>query len=414
MTGLLNINTYHYRRGGADVVSFEHMRLFAERGWPVAAFAMHHPANEPSPWSRHFVEEIEYGRPYPWPKKIRKAGQAIYSVEARRNLAGLLDVFPAGIAHLHNIYHHISPSILPLLKQRGLRTVMTAHDLKLACPAYRMHDGRAVCERCRSGFLLSCTLNRCLHGSLALSALVTVESSVHRLLGLYRRHLDAIVCPSRFYRDTLIAWGWPADRLVPIPNPVRGLGGPVAPVPPGRHVLYFGRLSAEKGLATLIRAAAAAGVRVVLAGEGPERSALERLAAACGADVVFRGRLDAAALAAEIDAARACVLPSEWYENAPMSLVEAAARGRITIGSDIGGIPEMIRPGETGFLFKTGSLADLAARLRAVADLPDARLHAMGMAAAAFVRGAFGDAGYVAAMTDLYRSLGVRIAAGTA
>ncbi|MQT13462.1 glycosyltransferase family 4 protein [Rhizobiales bacterium Sp-1] len=388
------------------------MRLFAERGWPVAAFAMHHPANEPSPWSRHFVAEIEYGRPYSWSEKLRKAGQAIYSLEARRNLAGLLDAFPAEIAHLHNIYHHLSPSILPVLKRRGLKTVMTAHDLKLACPAYRMHNGRTVCERCRSGFLLPCTLRRCLHGSLALSALVTLESSVHRLLGLYRRHLDAVVCPSRFYRDTLIAWGWPADRLVHIPNPVRGLDGAVAPVPPGRHVLHFGRLSQEKGLATLIRAAAAAAVPVVLAGEGPERAGLERLAAACGADIVFRGRLDGAALAAEIDAARACVLPSEWYENAPMSLVEAAARGRITLGAAIGGIPEMIRPGETGFLFKTGSVADLASRLREVATLPDVRLTTMGTAAAAFVRGAFGEAAYVAAMTDLYRSLGVRIPAG--
>lgn len=411
MSGLLNINTYHYRRGGADVVSFEHMRLFAECGWPVAAFAMHHPANEPSPWSRHFVEEIEYGRPYSLPEQLGKAGQAIYSLEARRNLAGLLDVFPAEIAHLHNIYHHLSPSILPLLKRRGIPTVMTAHDLKLACPAYRMHDGRAVCERCRSGFLLACTLRRCLHGSWTLSALVTLESSLHRLLGLYRRHLDAIVCPSRFYRDTLIAWGWPADRLVHIPNPVRALDRPFSPAPPGRHVLYFGRLSAEKGLATLIRAAADAGVPVVLAGEGPERPALERLAAACGADAAFRGRLDAAALAAEIDAARVCVLPSEWYENAPMSLVEAASRGRITIGADIGGIPEMIRPGETGFLFKAGSFADLATRLREVADLPDARLREMGAAAAAFVRAEFSESAYVAAMTDLYRSLGVRIPA---
>src|SRR5262249_8776576 len=160
-------------------------------------------------------------------------------------------------------------------------------------------------------------------------------------------NVERFVVPSRFVIDKLVEWGWDRDRFVHIPNFVetarfepRGT--------PGRSFLYFGRVSPEKGLDTLIRAGALARVPVTIVGAGAEREALERLAADVGADATFLGHQTGEALHDAIRSARAVVLPSTWYENAPLSVLEAYALHRPVIGSDIGGIPELIRDGETG------------------------------------------------------------------
>lgn len=138
MARLLSLNTYNYRRGGSDVVFLEHDAMFRAQGWDTAVMAMHHPKNDPSPWSQFFADEIEFGHKYGALDKLAMAGKVIYSGEAKRKISALLDKFPTDVAHAHCIYHHLSPSVLDELKQRGIPTVMTAHDLKLACPAYKM------------------------------------------------------------------------------------------------------------------------------------------------------------------------------------------------------------------------------------------------------------------------------------
>ena len=151
MPRLLSINTYHYRRGGSDVVYLDHARLMEEMGWSNAFFAMHHPDNLPTPWSRHFIDELEFGYSYtPW-QKLVMASKVIWSFEAQRKLRALIDEYRPDIAHLHCIYHHHSPSILHTLSEAGVPAVLTAHDLKIACPAYKMLNRTGVCERCRDG-----------------------------------------------------------------------------------------------------------------------------------------------------------------------------------------------------------------------------------------------------------------------
>jgi glycosyltransferase involved in cell wall biosynthesis len=301
---LLAINNYFYRRGGAETVFLEEMELFAGIGWDVVPFAMHHPENLPSPWADYFVSEIEYGRNYGALAKARHAASVIYSREAQRNIGRLIEVARPTIAHAHNVYHHLSPAIFPTLKAAGVPTVMTVHDLKLACPAYKMLRDGKVCERCRGGHVENVLLNRCIKNSAALSSLVLLETIVHRGLGLYRNNVDRFVVPSRFYRDKLVEWGFAADRLVCVPNFV-ALPAEPPPGEEGDYVLYAGRLAPEKGISTLIRAAASAGQHLVIAGTGPEEAALRRLAAELDADVDFPGYLSGAALSRTIRAARA-------------------------------------------------------------------------------------------------------------
>lgn len=408
MPRLLNINTYHYRRGGADAVYLDHGALFARAGWESGWFAMHHPRNEQTHWSRFFVDEIELGHDYPAWRKLAIAKQVIHSRSHARALHRLLDAFPADIAHVHNIRHHIGANVLAELKRRGVPVVLTVHDLKLLCPAYRMHDGTGVCEACKSHAVFHCATRRCMHGSLPLSALISVESAVHRLTGAYRRYVDRIVCPSRFYLEKHVEWGFPRAQLVHIPNDV-ALVPPAFFAPPGDYFCYFGRLSFEKGLETLVRAAAIARVSLHLVGEGPQEIALRALAAEAGADVTFHGHRAGDALFDVVRGARACVLPSEWYENAPKSVLEAFNHARPVIGAAIGGITELIEHGHTGWLFASGDVGALAAQLRAVRDADDAVIAEVGAHAAAFVLGKFSTERYLRDMSALYAELGVAV-----
>mgnify|MGYP001807286753 CR=1 FL=1 len=406
MPRLLNINAYHYRRGGSDAAYLEHGALFEAAGWQSGWFAMHHPMNEATPWSHYFVDEIELGHRYSLARKLAIAGQVIHAPAHRRSMARLLDDFPADVAHVHLIQHHIAPTILTELKRRRVPIVHTAHSLKLLCPSQRMHDGQAICERCRPHAVWHCAARRCMHGSLPLSLLVTAESAAHRITGAYREAIDRVVCPSRFYLEKHVEWGWPREKLVYIPNDFTV--PPLREVPaPGDYLCYFGRLSFEKGLATLIRAVAMAGMPLALVGEGPQEQALRVLAAEVGVRVTFHGRLSGEALFQVVRGARACVLPSEWYENAPKSVLEAFGLGKTVVGADIGGISELIVPGQTGWLFESGSVAALATTLARVRDTPDEVLVQMGGDAAAFARRAFSTDLYLRRMRALYAELGV-------
>lgn len=407
MPTLLSVNNYYYRRGGAETVFLEHNQMFEQAGWKTVPFAMKHPRNQPSEWSGYFVEEIEFGSEYSLLQKLAMVPKVIYSVEARQKLSRLLDAAKPDICHAHNIYHHISPSILGLLHERGVPTVVTLHDLKIACPAYNMLAPDGVCERCRGGRLYNVALNKCIKGSRMLSSVVMAESVLHRALGSWSRCVDRFVVPSRFYVDKFCEWGYPRERFAHIPNFI-DISQYAAGAQPGEAFLFFGRLSREKGVATLIRAAAQAGVALDIAGTGPQEEELKALAQSLQARVRFLGYLSGAGLHEAIRAARAVVLPSEWYENAPMSVLEAYAFGKTVIGANIGGIPELIRTGTTGWLFPSGDSEALAAVLREAAALPADSLMAMGADARLWVESDFSSTRYMERMRELYRGLGVQ------
>ena len=406
MTTLLAVNNYYYRRGGAEAVFLDHNRLFEAEGWRVVPFAMRHPRNLASPWADYFVEEIEYGRRYSLGDRLVRVPKVVYSFEARRRLAALLDRVRPDAAHAHNVYHHLSPSVLWALHARGVPTVLTLHDLKIACPAYTMLAPDGVCERCRGGRLYEVVRHRCLKGSLPLSLVAYAEATLHRRLRTYERCVARLVVPSRFYATRLAEWGIASAKLVHVPNFVAA--GDYEPrYAPGRRFVYVGRLVREKGVATLIRAAARAGVGVRVIGAGPESQALQSLARTLAANVEFTGHLVGPALRDAIAGARAVVLPSEWYENAPLALLEAYALGKPVIGAHIGGIPELIREGETGTAFASGSVDELAARLVEFASRPDDQLAALGAEARRVAETEYSPRRYRERILDVYRDAGL-------
>ncbi|ACA19300.1 glycosyl transferase group 1 [Methylobacterium sp. 4-46] len=403
---LLSVNNYFYRRGGADVVFLEQNELFEAAGWEVAPFAMQHPQNLPTPWASYFVDEIELGRRYGVGRSITNAGRVMYSLQARSRLAKLLDRFRPDIAHIHNIYHHLSPSILPLMRARGIPIVMSVHDMKLVCPAYTAFRDGQVCRACQGAKLYNAVRYRCLKGSRLLSGFVALETSLHRLLGLYASNVSRFVVPSRYYRDILLEAGWPSEKVAHVPNFVDPSHYDPSPEIGDRFV-YFGRLDRLKGIETLLRAAAQAGVPLTLAGRGPDEDSFRQLAESLGSDVHFAGHLDRPGLAALLRTARAAVLPSVWNENAPVSVLEAYAAGRPVIASRIAGIPELIREGETGVLVPPGNVAALADALSDFAAMPPGRVAALGAAARAWAARDFSPEAYRSRVLGLYAELGV-------
>ena len=407
MATLLSINNYYYHRGGAEAIFFAHNKMFEALGWRVASFAMKHPLNLNTPWSEYFVEQIEFGEEYSLGQKLVRIPKVIYSFEARRKLGRLLDSSRPDVCHAHNIYHHISPSILGLLQRRGIPTVVTLHDLKIACPQYQMLAPDGICERCRGGRLHNVALHRCIKGSVWLSTVVMAEAVLHRLLGSYRRCVSIFVVPSRFYIDKFVDWGMPRSKFRHIPNFVDAQR--FAPrYAPGKAFVYFGRVSREKGLATLIRSAAAARCPLLIAGTGPALEEMRALATRLAADVKFLGYLEGGALHEIIRGARATVLPSEWYENAPVSVLEAYALGKPVIGANIGGIPELIHENETGLTFSSGNEPSLIAALRAIAERSDAQVQEMGRHARSWVEEQFTTDVYRERILQTYHELGVQ------
>jgi glycosyltransferase involved in cell wall biosynthesis len=410
MPRLLALNNYYYDRGGSEAIFFAHNRMLEELGWDIVPFSMEHSQNHATPYAKYFIEDLDAHGKYSLMQKVSRIPKVIYSFEARRKLDELLRVVQPDIAHGHNIYHHISPSILSLLKGRGIPTVLTLHDLKIACPAYNMLAPDGVCERCKGGKIHNVVRNRCINGSAAMSFVIMLEAAVHKLLGSYRRYVDAFVVPSRFYIEKFSEWGMPASMFRYVPNFV-DVGRYSPKYETGNAFLYFGRVIRQKGVGTLIRAAAAARSKLLIAGTGPEMEEMKALAASLQADVTFLGHLSGQQLHETIGSCRAVVLPSEWYENAPVSLLEAYALGKPVIGARIGGIPEMIRENETGACFTSGDVDSLREALEDFQARPARQLQDMGAAGRRWVAEDFTVAMYRQRMMSVYRELGVPAAA---
>ncbi|MDE2577604.1 MAG: glycosyltransferase [Hyphomicrobiales bacterium] len=407
---LLGVHRIHYRKGGAEAVHFDHLALFREHGWTCAEFVMDHPLNEPSEWSSYFPS---YFDPPGGLKGLPATPRFFHSSEARAKFARLLDDFKPDIIHAHGLYQQLTSAIVAPARARNIPFVYTLHDFKLICPAYFFYNRKkGVCEECRGGAQWRCAVNNCCD-NFAKSALYAADGLYQWRKGEMRHDIARYIAPSRFLARKYAEHGFDAERIRYVPNffetqddaPADAAMMATLRARHGRYLAYFGRLSQEKGVSLLIDAAHAAKTPLVLVGDGPQRADLEAQVRALGADCVFVGHQSGPALWAHVEAAVAVALPSIWYENAPKSILEAQARGKPAIVSELGGLPEMVEDGVTGFICKSGdraSLADCIARLFA---LEPGALAAMGEKARASARTNFTRERYYREMARVYAEL---------
>jgi glycosyltransferase involved in cell wall biosynthesis len=324
------------------------------------------PRNVASPWAAHFVPEVDYGSAR-GVGALRAAVRAIYSNDAKRRMAALIQEWRPDVCHLHNFHHQLSPSIVDALREARVPAVHTLHDYKVVCPNYLLFTEGRPCTRCAGGRFHNAIAHRCVRDGIAASAVGCVESAVHRARGTLERGIRLFVAPSRFLAAKVREMGFRGAVRV-VPNGLDVSAVPTA-ASPGEGFLYAGRLSHEKGVGVLVKAVARArGVRLAIAGTGPEEDALRGAAAASAPDrIEFLGVLPREELLRRVRASRAVVLPSLWYENAPMSALEALASGVPVVASAIGGLPEIVREGESGLTAPPGDVSALADRLELLA-----------------------------------------------
>ena len=407
----ISVTSYYYRRGGAEAVMLDQNELLESAGWKIIPFAMEYEKNFDTEYDDYFVEEIDFATQYAPVEKVRKAVKSVYSLEARREIGRLIDDVRPDIVHAHNVYHHLTPAIFGAIKKKGVPSVMTVHDLKIGCPSKLMLAPDGVCERCKGGKTWNAVAQRCQKDSRALSAVVALETTLHNVLGSYRKNVDLFILPSHFHTNKLVDWGLPKEKARYLPNAV-DVSELVPDYTPGERFVFVGRLSEEKGLLTFVKAVGASGTKATIVGTGPQEDELRQTVEATGADVEFAGYQTGDPLFELIRGARALVLPSECYENAPVVLLEAYGVGTPVLGSDLGGIPELIRPDETGLLATAGDVESFATQLRAYDDMPDATISAMGRAGRQFVEERFGRDLYLQGLLDIYRELGVKAKVG--
>lgn len=358
-------NKYWYLKGGAERYVFDLAAMLQERGHQVVPFAMKGAKNLPTPWTKHFVSEVQTARvTFGW-QGLRTAARMLYSFEARKKFAALVEEVHPDVLHVHNIYHQMSPSFLPIARENGIPAVLTAHDYSLISPNYNLfHHGR-IDEPKAAGDFSGMVGRRAVKDSVLATALTVFETKLHDALRLYAANVDRIIAPSAFMKAMLVRFGVPEELVVLVPHPIEAHLWTPSDAATGTYALYVGRLSEEKGVDTLIRAAAKVpGIPVRIVGTGPEEAKLKALAKELGAaNVRFDGFQEGAALKALYAGARFLVVPSLWYEVFGLIVLEAYAAGKPVIASQIGGLGELVQDGETGVLVSAGDVEDLAEQM---------------------------------------------------
>lgn len=363
---VLLVNKFHYVKGGSETYYFSLGDLLKKRGHQVIWFSMKDDRNLPCDQSKYFVNNVDFnaaGNP------VKSAGAALhllYSREAGRKFARLLDDEKPDIIHLNIFQSQLTGSIVDEAYKRHIPIVYTAHDLKSICPNYLMMHHQKVCEQCLGGDYWHCFANSCMKASRAKSLLASMEAYVYKLRKTYQK-IDYVITPSLFYKNKLEA----ADIFrCPIEHVKNFLpkGTVYEEGSRGDYFLYFGRLTREKGIHTLIKAFSKAHVeeKLLIVGSGPEEERLRSLVKELGMEdkILLLGFKSGEELK-EIVANTLCVcLPSEWYENGPYSILEAQALGRPAIVSDYGGLPELVENGRTGYIIEAGNVSDLTGKIR--------------------------------------------------
>ncbi|OAV75532.1 GDP-mannose-dependent alpha-mannosyltransferase [Bacteroidales bacterium Barb7] len=397
---ILQINKYYYQKGGAETVFFNTIKLLQENGHTVIPFSLKSDRNKPSDYSSFFVDYPELSESGLL-SKIENLPAFIYNREAARQLERLLQKEKPDLAHIHLLFNSLSVSILPVLRNYKIPVVMTVHDYRLICPAYTFTDGNGnICEKClKRKSYWQCTANKCSKRNIPNSLLLSAEAYFRKYFLSPADYINRFIFVSRFSRDKHIeasaAFGGKSAFLYNFTS-VKNNDA----VRKSDYILYFGRLSEEKGISTLTDAIEGTRINLKIVGTGPLSDRLKK----DNPGVEFTGFKSGDELKKYIQEALFVVVPSEWYENNPMTVIESMTLGTPVIGSRIGGIPELVHDGETGFLFEAKSSAKLKEVLKKALSIPHEDYEQMCLAASHFAKENFSADTHYQKLLQLYNT----------
>jgi glycosyltransferase involved in cell wall biosynthesis len=377
-------------------------------GHSVIPFAMQHERNRKTPYAQYFASKVDlsYDRKKTFWNEIKTAGRIIYSFEAQRKLASLIGDTKPDIAHVRNVYHQLTPSVLWTLNKMGIPTVLTIADYKIICPAYGAFVQGRPCLECRGKLFYKTVQKKCVRDSLVESTLLAIESTLHQLiLDSYRKNVDIFISPSEFVRQKMIGAGLPENKLVHLPH-FCDSSKFIPEYESDNYIVFFGRIDHRKGLQTLLNAMQQfKTLNLLILGEGPERNNLEDYIRTNNiSNVTFLGHKDGEELISIVKRAKFCILPSESYETFGNTILESFACGKTVIASRIGAIPELINDGENGYLFEPGNVDDLVSKINLLESNHN-RILEMGKCARVTVEEKYKPEDHYQKLITIYKSL---------
>lgn len=353
---ILLANKFYYRRGGDCICMLNLEQLLSEHGHDVAIFAMQHPENLPTPWGKYFPSEIKFK---PGMGMIEALARPFGTAEVKQKFTALLEDFKPDVVHLNNIHSQLSPVIAELAHMKDVKVVWTLHDYKLLCPRYDcLKNGIDICEKCFFD-KKEVLKNKCMKNSKLASYLSYWEAQKWNKAKL-EAYTDTFICPSRFMADKMKQGGFNKDKLYSLCNFIDVKKCRKEKYDKDEYYCFIGRLSHEKGVKTLIEAANKLPYTLKIVGGGPLESEMRALAKE---HIEFVGFKQWDEVKDIVGNARFCVIPSEWYENNPMSVIETQCLGTPVLGANVGGIPELIEKGVTGMVFESRNVEQLKRKI---------------------------------------------------
>ncbi len=354
---ILLINNLHQIFGGGDAVALAERQLLENHGNEVIVYTRHN-------------DEIKN---YKLRDKVALFLDAIYSLRTRREIRALVRVSRPDVAYVHNVFPLISPSVYHTLYALRIPTVHVVHDFRLWCPNAVFYTNGHICERCKYGNFTNAFLHRCYRESYLLSALYSASLSLNRLCRMMDK-IDAFVCLTESSKQKLIEVRIPIEKIFIKPNFIAAPAVHSASSNgTNNYILYIGRLSAEKGLWTLVRAFERLGEAVLrIVGAGPLEDSLKTYVRDKGLrNIEFQGYRQGREKCELLKNSLFTVVPSEWYETFGLVVLEAYAAGKPVLGARLGSLPWIIEENKSGILFEPGNVDDLVNKVVYLLNRPD-------------------------------------------
>ncbi len=377
---VLVVNKFHFLSGGAERYFLSIAEALRARGVGAIPLSIRYSETLPTPYERYFVEPAipeqaaRIARTKPgFMGQLRLAQQVIYNPRVKEAVRKIHEDFHPDVAYLLNINNHLSPSVIDACIQYGVPVVMRLSDFNLVCASNMYYRDGHPCMDCKKGFHHA-LIHRCVHGSLARTAVGVFANSVHRWIGVYQR-VSAFVTPTHFMKNELRELGFPSDRIFQI-NTFASPEPDLEPDFERPSIIYVGRFVEYKGGHLAIRAFAQSRcrqrVRLVLVGDERDEESVrlkrlvEELRCPNVEFVPFESQKQK--VVERIQRSLFVLVPSLFYENLPNVILEAFSCGRPVVATRFGSIPEVVQDGKNGLLFEYGNAADLSSKIDSLVE----------------------------------------------
>ena len=407
---ILLIHKFHNMLGGTETFHYNLAEALKAAGHEVIYFSMQDDRNIPCPQDKYFVSNVDYNNPgLKGLKKVKVGLKLIYNFEAKRKIEQLIKDEKPDIAHIGLLHRQITFSVVDVLKKYSIPIVMHLHELTAVCPCYTMlrPDG-TICSDCATKGYWNCVKNKCMKGSRTKSLLAFAEAKFLQF-GRYYNKIDTYIAECKFYQHLVQKAHFTDSPIIQMNNFLPVNQEYKAFYEHENYILYFGRYAREKGVLTILKAYSKlkCSEKLVLVGKGSEEEKIQDYVKGNKLEdrVYINGAIFGKEMDKIIEKAKVVLVPSEWYENGAFVALQALAKGKIVVASNIAGLSEIIQDGVTGFLAEPGNPDSFATAIQKVLELSADEYKTMSENIVLYAKQRCDVNNYIKQLTNIYSSL---------